>query len=127
MKMINLTYQNFLNPDVKSATDEIASAIENSPFDPALFPQIEAAADMAKPGYIEVENGYAQHPDGSFSINILTDMPGVTPAMWHWWFGWHGDSSDKYKLWHPPAHVSAVWEDGRVGEVAYIGRNSHIQ
>ncbi|MEM7335852.1 MAG: hypothetical protein AAF490_27490 [Chloroflexota bacterium] len=127
MEAINPTFQSFINPNVETISDKIATAIEKSPFDPAQFLQIEEAAELAKPGYTAVESGYAKQADGSYTISVLTDMPSVTPAMWHWWFGWHGDSSEKYKLWHPPAHVSAVWEDGRVGEFAYIGRNSHIQ
>lgn len=127
MEAINPTFHNYSNPNVKPISTEIAEAIEKSPFDSGLFLQIEDAAELAKPGYVEVENGYAFHADGSTTVSVLTDMPGVTPAMWHWWFGWHGDSSEKYKLWHPPAHVSAVWEDGKIGEVKYIDRNSHIQ
>ena len=126
MEAINDSFQSYLNPKVAPVSDEIADAIEKSPLDPGHFLQIEEAADLALPGYMEVENGYALHADGSYTVSVLTDMPGVTPDMWHWWFGWHGDSSDKYKLWHPPAHVSAVWEDGKSGEVTYIGRNSHI-
>lgn len=127
MDVINHTFQRYLNPNVASISDEIASAISKSPFDSSLFLQIENAAELAKPSYMEVENGYALHADGSYTVSVLTDMPGVTPAMWHWWFGWHGDSSEKYKLWHPHAHISAAWEDGKIGEIAYIGRNSHIQ
>ncbi len=127
MEAINHTFQRYYNPNVEPISNEIAEAIEKSPFDPGLFPQIEEAAALVKPGYMEVENGYGQHPDGSFTVNILTDMPGVMPSMWHWWFGWHGDSSEKYKLWHPHAHLSAAWEDGKIGEVEYISRNSHIR
>lgn len=59
-------------------------------------------------------------------VNVLTDLPGITPAMWHWWFGWHGDDSNKYELWHPKAHHGAVWQDQIVGRQAYIGRVSLV-
>ena len=127
METINPNFKAYLNPDVEPISKKVAEAIRESPFDPTLFSPIEDSADLAKSGYVEVENGYSQHPDGSYTVHVLTDMPGVSPTMWHWWFGWHGDSSDKYKLWHPQAHLSAAWEDGNLGEVAYINRNSHIQ
>jgi hypothetical protein len=57
-------------------------------------------------------------------------MPGVTPAMWSWWFGWHGSDTRRYKLWHPRAHLSAAWKDGddgdRQGADRYVGRWSLI-
>ena len=48
-------------------------------------------------------------------------MPGVTPQMWEWWFGWHGSDSRRYKLWHPRAHVSAHWADGGGGGHYIVG------
>jgi hypothetical protein len=45
--------------------------------------------------------------------------------MWDWWFGWHGCEAQRYKLWHPKAHVEARWADGGSQE-AYIGRTSMI-
>jgi hypothetical protein len=53
-------------------------------------------------------------------------MPGVTPAMWAWWFGWHGSDARRYKLWHPRAHASAQWSDGG-GDGRYVGRTSVVR
>jgi len=46
--------------------------------------------------------------------------------MWDWWFGWHGSQDLRYKLWHPGAHLSARWEDGK-NDACYVGRNSIIR
>ena len=46
--------------------------------------------------------------------------------MWAWWFGWHGCDPRRYKLWHPRAHVSALWRDGG-DEHRYLGRTSLVQ
>jgi hypothetical protein len=53
--------------------------------------------------------------------------------MWSWWFGRHGCDTRRYKLWHPRAHLSAAWKDGkdrddtgRQGAWRYIGRWSLI-
>ena len=53
-------------------------------------------------------------------------MPGVTPAMWNWWFAWHGSHAQRYKLWHPRAHVHVAWEDGRSDLDHYVGRLSKV-
>jgi DAPG hydrolase PhiG domain len=53
-------------------------------------------------------------------------MPGVTPSMWTWWFGWHGSDARRYKLWHLRAHVSAQWSDGG-GDGSYVGRTSLVR
>ncbi len=88
------------------------------------------AARVADEGYQQTENGYGVLEDGSYQVSVRTDMPGVTPAMWSWWFGWHGCDTRRYKLWHPRAHLSAAWKDGddtgRRGDGRYIGRWSLI-
>jgi DAPG hydrolase-like protein len=90
----------------------------------------EDAASIADEGYQQTENGYGILDDGSMQVSVRTDMPGVTPAMWTWWFGWHGSDTRRYKLWHPRAHLSARWKDGddggRQGAQRYIGRWSMI-
>jgi hypothetical protein len=91
----------------------------------SLQPFINKVLSLAS-GYGAVENGFCTHADGSATVHIHTEMPAVAPHMWHWWFGWHGSSSDRYKLWHPKAHVSARWLDGHPFE-SYIGRTSIIE
>jgi hypothetical protein len=53
-------------------------------------------------------------------------MRGVEPAMWAWWFAWHGHESARYKLWHPQAHVSVAWADRAGYNGKYIGRTSQV-
>lgn len=91
------------------------------------------AASIVDEGYQQTENGYGILGDGSMQVSVRTDMPGVTPAMWAWWFGWHGSDTRRYKLWHPRAHLSARWKDGdqdsgagRRGAQRYVGRWSMI-
>ena len=77
----------------------------------------------------QVEDGLARGRDGSLRVAVHTPMPDVTPAMWDWWFGWHGDEPSKYKLWHPQAHLFAQWADGdgvRPGTRSYVGRTSYV-
>lgn len=68
--------------------------------------------------------------DGRVRVTCCTDLPGVTPAMIDWWFGWHLPSSERYRLWHPVAHVKAVVREDRSARVQgpdrYIGNESHV-
>ncbi|TAE22705.1 MAG: hypothetical protein EAZ91_23280 [Cytophagales bacterium] len=109
-----------LPPLIQALVNEARSAIE-PPFALADAPLLQQA------GYLPLENGYRFLPDDSCTVAVRTDMPGVTPPMWDWWFGWHGSQDNRYKLWHPKAHISAVWADGRDDLPGYIGRTSLIQ
>jgi hypothetical protein len=77
-----------------------------------------------------VESGFALTSDGGMRIAIRTEMPDVTPAMIDWWFGWHSDSPERYKLWHPNAHVHATWRKappaGARARDRYIGHTSIV-
>jgi hypothetical protein len=43
--------------------------------------------------------------------------------MVDWWFGWHGEEPQRYKLWHPRAHLHACWTEPGTG---YVGRTSVV-
>lgn len=105
---------------------DAAEALKKCPLPPGALPSIEQVTSLLKPGYTDSETGYTRETDGSLRVAVLTKMPKVSPEMWDWWFGWHGCRDNRYKLWHPAAHVSAVWADGR-DDHAYIGRVSQIQ
>ncbi len=93
---------------------------------PALFTPVEDVGALVD-GDEPVEDGFSVHPDGAITVNVRTPMPGVTPAMWDWWFGWHGSDDRRYKLWHPRAHLSARWEDGGSSDDGgHIGRTSLV-
>jgi len=67
----------------------------------------DRVADLLEPGYCPVETGIARAKDGSLCVAVWTPWPGTTPEMIDWWFGWHMARTDRYKLWHPQAHVFA--------------------
>ena len=50
--------------------------------------------------------------------------------MIDWWFGWHSDSPERYKLWHPQAHVHAAWlappPATTRGRARYVGQTSIV-
>ena len=114
----------FYNPDMAALPRHVVLALEHGPQADPVLPDFEEP--LAEDGYQQTENGYGSLPDGGYTVAVRTDMPGVTPEMWEWWFGWHGCDPRRYKLWHPRAHVSAGWRDGR-DDLAYIGRTSLVQ
>jgi DAPG hydrolase PhiG domain len=88
------------------------------------------AARLLDHGADGVTDAVIRNSDGMLVVCCLTDMPGNTPQMWDWWFGWHSISSERYKLWHPEDHVAAaVSEDRRARpdlRDRYIGIDSYV-
>ncbi|GAB4028614.1 DAPG hydrolase family protein [Spirosoma koreense] len=119
-------FAKFYNEELLPLATHVQEALHHSPLSTEILPPFIAARYLEKDGYTNGENGYTRFDDGSIHVAIHTFMPNVTPPMWDWWFGWHGCQDSRYKLWHPKAHVSARWEDGK-DNVAYVGRNSLIK
>ncbi|MDG1401988.1 MAG: hypothetical protein P8R45_14675, partial [Candidatus Binatia bacterium] len=61
---------------------------------------------LLNPGYLPLENGFTKLPGGKIFVAVRTNMPGVTGAMFEWWMGWHYMEHQRYKLWHPRAHIA---------------------
>ncbi|MFN8101146.1 MAG: hypothetical protein U0Q20_06030 [Mycobacterium sp.] len=115
----------FFDPRMAPLPGHVVQALQHGPqADPTLL-EFDSAPSLLDPSYHQTENGYGTLRDGGFHVAVRTDMPGVTPNMWTWWFGWHGNDARRYKLWHPRAHVSAQWSD-RGGAGHYIGRTSLV-
>lgn len=119
-------YEKFYREEIEPLPAHVQEALEGSPLTPGALPPFADAHQLQEKGYGSVETGYTIEADGSIRVAVLTTMPGVTPQMWDWWFAWHGCSANRYKLWHPGAHIDAHWEDGR-NDIVYIGRNSIIE
>jgi len=116
----------FFNPEMAPLPRHIVTALEHGPQADEVLLALDDVATLLDDGYHATENGYGRTRDGGLQVSARTDMPRVTPAMWDWWFGWHGSDARRYKLWHPRAHVSAQWRDpGPDGR--YIGRTSLVQ
>ncbi len=107
-------YARFMKPAVDPPQPHVPAAIAAGPTPASLIPSRRRLADdIHTPGYSPVETGYGQLPTGEVWVACLTDMPGVTPVMWEWWFAWHSRESGRYKLWHPEAHAYAALRTNR--------------
>ncbi|OSC39666.1 DAPG hydrolase family protein [Mycobacterium decipiens] len=126
----NTPFGKFFKAEMAPLPRHVIEALQHGPQAGPTLLAFDEVASVADGGYQQTENGYGILGDGSLQVSVRTDMPGVTPAMWSWWFGWHGSDTRRYKLWHPRAHLSAHWKDGddagRRGGQRYIGRWSMI-
>lgn len=126
----NTPFGKFFKPEMAPLPQHVVEALQHGPQGGMALSAFDEAATVADEGYQRTENGYGILENSGFGVSVRTDMPGVTPAMWSWWFGWHGCDTRRYKLWHPRAHLSAAWKDGddarRRGARRYIGRWSMI-
>lgn len=116
----------FYKPQLAPLSAAVQQALLTGPVAPAWMPPRRNAPQLLLPGYQPIETGYTVHPDGSGQVHVLTPMPGVTPAMWAWWFAWHGHDPLRYKLWHPQAHLHVAWADGGGDNGRYVGRTSRV-
>lgn len=124
-------YAKYMTEHVTPAPARVHDALAAGPVWWRRIPPLRRlAGDLHTPGYREVETGYGQLPTGEVWVACLTDMPGVAPEMWDWWFAWHSRESARYKLWHPDAHAyaglrslrpeSAPLRDQYVGNTSYV-------
>ena len=119
-------YAPFWRPVMEPLSDPIRAALLNGAVAHQLMPPLLAARDLQSGSDWTFETAYSLCPDGEARVFVHTPMPGVTPAMWDWWFGWHGDEAQKYKLWHPQAHIHVAWADGMGVLGHYVGRTSRV-
>lgn len=109
----DLTEEELLMPEAKYYTtdfvpvpDELMDAIAMGSVDPEKAVPLEDVNELLKPGYLEMENGYALLEDNSAYVAVRTDFPGVTGDMIRWWFMWHPHKAVRYKIWCPGDHYT---------------------
>jgi hypothetical protein len=90
-----------------------------------------SAGRLIEPAGDGMIDGVVRNRDGVLVVCCQTDMPGVSPEMWDWWFGWHGLSSERYRMWHPRDHVWSAMTENRAhlldARSRYIGNTSLIE
>ncbi len=98
-------YARFWNPEMGPMQPQVRHALAHGPEAAELGFEVTDANLLLEPGYLPLENGYTRLANGQVFVAVLTRMPGVTAAMIDWWFGWHAMETQRYKLWHPRAHL----------------------
>ncbi|MEE3331808.1 MAG: hypothetical protein VX246_13140 [Myxococcota bacterium] len=105
--------------------EAIAAGVQTGPSCP-----FSEARGLATPGDDGAGDTVVRQADGTLFVACRTEMPGVTPAMWDWWFGWHSYTSERYQLWHPKEHLWSALRDDRLhltnDRERYIGNISYV-
>ncbi len=102
-----IEYSRLFYKPLEKVDPQLLDILKKSPVKPEQITSIYQRNDILKPGYLEVENGYAKMDDGSGCAATKIEMPDVTPEMIEWWFAWHGLKSLRYKIWCPTDHYEA--------------------
>ncbi|MEM6807023.1 MAG: FAD-binding protein, partial [Bacteroidota bacterium] len=124
-KDLQSDYVSFYQEEMVAIQEEAAKQAQ-TPLPWGTLADLDKMTLLEDKGDMPIETGYSVDEDGSIAVVVKTHMPNTNPEMWDWWFGWHGSEDTRYKLWHPQAHLSAEWEDGR-NDNCYIGRTSIIK
>lgn len=90
-----------MNKELPVIPDEIHRAIENSAVSATEF---ENKNDILQDESLQREVGIAKMPDGTFLVSMVCPMPGITAEMIRWWFWWHPQADERYKVWFPGEH-----------------------
>jgi len=125
------SYERFFRWEMDPLPDSVEEALRKGESRAGdALPRAEAA-QLLEPGYLPLETGWARLADGRVHVATLTRFPGASGAMIDWWFGWHGEETERYKLWHPQAHLYTQMRHPR-GAVAnlsdrerYLGNTSY--
>lgn len=100
-------YAKYWNPEMKPLPIHVRESLAHGPQAAELGFEFEAVDQLLSPGYLRLETGYTRIKSGQIFVATLTNMPGVTANMIDWWFGWHSLETQRYKLWHPHAHLAS--------------------
>ncbi len=125
-------YAKYWNPEMKGLSSPVQQALLQSPFPSCYGFSPSESAQLLQPGDLPLENGYTQLSTGEMFVAVKTPMPHVSGKMIDWWFGWHSDESQRYKLWHPHAHMKAVLKNptgdqpGLTERERYVGNTSYV-
>jgi len=99
-------YAKHWNPDMEPMQHHVQQALMQGIEAAELGFPVAETNQLLEPGYLPLESGYTRLSNGQIFVATLTKMAGVSGKMIDWWFGWHYMESQRYKLWHPRAHLA---------------------
>lgn len=83
---------------------ELFERIMTEKFDDSKALLFQEKDRLFEEGYLPGEFGVFHLPGGGYQVANKTDMPGVTPEMFDWWFAWHGLDPLRYIIWNRDEH-----------------------
>lgn len=97
-----MNIEKLMNKSLPEIPDEIKTALINNRITPTPF---DEKNDILKSEKLQKEVGYKKMNDGSYIVSMYCPMPGITPEMIKWWFWWHPQADERYKVWFPNKHL----------------------
>ena len=125
-------FARYWNPDMAPLSGQVREALLHGPEAAELGLPLDEANRLLEPADLPIENGWTRLRNGHLFVAVRTPMPGVTAAMIDWWFSWHGVEAQRYKLWHPRAHLHTRMEraladtPGLSDREKYVGNVSYV-
>lgn len=95
-------YEEVPQPDIEHY------ALMDKPCDPAKALYPENRNDLLNPGYLDVEIGWCNLPNGAGFIANKIVYPDITAEMVDWWFAWHPLEDLRYRIWYPVQHAGIM-------------------
>lgn len=95
----------FFGWEVPALPEECRASIALGVRDDVVAIDLGTVTDLLEPGDQPLETGMARTAAGGLGVAVRTEWRDTTPDMIDWWFGWHMSSTERYKLWHPQAHL----------------------
>ena len=118
-------YARYWQPQMRPLQPQVARAVEHGGEAGALGFPLDEAARLLEPGDLPLENGFTRLRDGTVFVAVRTEMPRVTGEMFEWWMGWHTMEHQRYKLWHPRAHLAAGTAEMRGDDPQWSDREKY--
>ncbi|MCF0229644.1 MAG: phloretin hydrolase [Parasporobacterium sp.] len=94
----------YIERPIAPCPEEVAKEIMQMNYDNQDGMAISDINKLFDDGYLPNEFGMYGCPDGGTMLANLTDMPGVDPVMFDWWFAWHGLDTMRYMIWDKDDH-----------------------
>ncbi len=66
--------------------------------------------DILNSESLQNESGYIKLADGTYLVSMFCPMPNITKEMIEWWFWWHPQEADRYRLWYPTKHFDIKYD-----------------
>lgn len=95
----------YLSRPLNAPEREVLQAIETGPIDPREALSLDQVDRLLDPVPLTTETGWCVLEDGVAYVAVHTKMPEVSGEMVDWWFDWHPREADRYRVWHPIAHL----------------------
>ncbi len=94
--------ENLMKKKLQQIPDDIKTALIKNQITLTPFKEMN---DIMKSEELQKDVGYKKMSDGSYLVSMYCPMPSVTTEMIKWWFWWHPQADERYKVWFPGEHL----------------------